>query len=115
MWSLLFCISRTSTPSRFMAARTAFQRRSSSVVEIGVCRRSLSPLPAIVASRIVAAIINTLAVQDKFHRPGSHNIFSGPPKNFHRQFAFLYNCYEGRPPQSFVEYMEALLVKVFAT
>jgi len=27
----------------------------------------------------------------------------------------LYNCYPGRPPQSFVEYMEALLVKVFAT
>src|SRR3974390_3594892 len=40
MWSLLFCLSRTSIFSRSMAARTAFQRRSSSAVEIGVFRRS---------------------------------------------------------------------------
>src|SRR6185437_11961250 len=40
IWSLLFCISSTSILSRSMAARTAFQRRSSSSVEIGVCRRS---------------------------------------------------------------------------
>src|SRR3982074_330438 len=41
MWSLLFCISRTSILSACMAARTAFHRRCSSVVEIGVFRRSL--------------------------------------------------------------------------
>src|SRR5581483_10949964 len=40
MWSLLFCISSTSIFSRAIAARTAFQRRSSSCVEIGVLRRS---------------------------------------------------------------------------
>ena len=40
MWSLLFCISSTSIFSRAIAARTAFQRRSSSAVEIGVFSRS---------------------------------------------------------------------------
>src|SRR6185437_6025884 len=40
MWSLLFCISSTSILSRAIAARTAFQRRSSSAVEIGVFSRS---------------------------------------------------------------------------
>src|SRR6185437_325962 len=40
MWSLLFCIIRTSILSRCMAARTAAQRRSSSAVETGVFRRS---------------------------------------------------------------------------
>jgi len=34
-----------------IAARTAAQRRCSSAVEIGVCSRSLKPLPAIVASQ----------------------------------------------------------------
>src|SRR5665647_37786 len=40
MWSLLFCMTRTSILSRAIASRTAFQRRSSSGVEIGVFRRS---------------------------------------------------------------------------
>src|SRR5690606_8938127 len=40
MWSLLFCISSTSILAAAIAARTAFQRRSSSPVEIGVFRRS---------------------------------------------------------------------------
>src|SRR5215203_5393604 len=116
MWSLLFCISRTSTPSRFMAARTAFQRRSSSAVEIGVCRRSLSPLPAMICLPDCGnRFINALRMQDKLIGRRPRNIFRGNRRISNRQLAFLYNCYLGRPPQSFAEYMEALLVKVFAT
>src|SRR4029078_12228359 len=40
MWSLLFCISRTSIFSSSMAVRTARQRRWSSASEIGELRRS---------------------------------------------------------------------------
>src|ERR1700722_4172205 len=40
MKSLLFCITSTSTRCSSMDLRTAFQRRSSSAVEIGLLRRS---------------------------------------------------------------------------
>src|SRR5262245_65408125 len=40
MWSLLFCISRTSIFWATMAARTAAHRRSSSAVDMGLTRRS---------------------------------------------------------------------------
>jgi hypothetical protein len=59
-----------------MAARTAFQRRSSSAVEIGVCSRSLSPLPAIVASQIVVSFHNTLTAWNNSPAPGMKNIFA---------------------------------------
>src|SRR4029077_7587778 len=54
-------------------------------------------------------------MQDKLIVRRLRNIFRGNRRISHRQLAFLSNCYLGRPPQSFVEYMEALLVKVFAT
>src|SRR4051812_50136130 len=111
MWSLLFCISRTSTFSRFMAARTAVQRRSSSAVEIGVCRRSLSPLPAIVVSRIVAAIINTLAGEDKIYRPRGQNLFSSPAKKFPPPIPFFFNFFLGGRPRGFVDTLEGFSFK----
>src|SRR5215470_9991932 len=102
MWSLLFCISRTSIFSASMAARTAIQRRSSSAVEIGVFRRSDGFIPACsccCAWRWCSIVANSFGGRDVGGGPAMAALRALEPEVLAQRRAFVFGPEQAAPLQ----------------